>query len=120
MVALVESQLSRELRTLANFVHVFCTHRHRDEPKASVQFKGESLWAVTGREVHLCGECAKLLAHAFIKRMHCPMDPKPSCKNCPSHCYHPTYRKRIQEVMRYSGRKLLLSGRLDYLFRLLF
>jgi hypothetical protein len=48
------------------------------------------------------------------------MDPKPACKHCPSHCYHPDYRKRIREVMRYSGRNMVLGGRLDYLYHLLF
>jgi hypothetical protein len=48
------------------------------------------------------------------------MHPKPACKHCPAHCYHPTYRARIREVMKFSGRKMLLGGRLDYLFHLLF
>jgi hypothetical protein len=34
--------------------------------------------------------------------------------------YHPQYWQRIREVMKYSGRKLVLSGRLDYLYHLLF
>ena len=45
---------------------------------------------------------------------------KPACRNCPQHCYHPHWRKRIKEVMRFSGAKLLLTGRLDYLFHILF
>jgi hypothetical protein len=48
------------------------------------------------------------------------MNPKPMCKHCPNHCYHPTYRAKIREVMQFSGRKLLLGGRVDYLLHLLF
>jgi hypothetical protein len=48
------------------------------------------------------------------------MDPKPACKHCPQHCYAPRYRDEIREVMRYSGRKLVMSGRVDYLVHLLF
>jgi hypothetical protein len=48
------------------------------------------------------------------------MDPKPMCKHCPSHCYRPSYRARIREVMKFSGRKMVLSGRLDFLLHLLF
>ena len=55
-----------------------------------------------------------------MKRSRCPLDPKPACKHCPVHCYHPTYRQNIREVMRYSGRRLVLSGRLDMLYHLLF
>jgi len=76
--------------------------------------------ALAGREVCLCPACARLLAHAMTKRTHCPMDPKPACKHCSKHCYNPVYREQIQRIMKYSGRKLLLSGRLDYLVRMLF
>ena len=66
----------------------------------------------------LCPACRKLLAHAFVQRSHCPLDPKPACKKCPTHCYAPKYRAQIREVMKYSGRRLGLRGRLDYLFGL--
>ena len=76
--------------------------------------------AIARKPVVLCEECTKLLVHAFTKRTHCPMHPKPACKHCPSHCYHPTYRAKIRQVMKFSGKKMLLGGRLDYLFHLLF
>jgi len=85
-----------------------------------VSLKDHDVEALTGRPVALCDECTRLILHAFVKRTHCPLSPKPACRHCPDHCYHPTYRRAIQEVMRYSGRKLVLSGRLDYLFHLLF
>lgn len=49
-----------------------------------------------------------------------PMNPKPMCKHCPRHCYHPRYRQAMREIMRYSGRGMVLSGRFDYLFHLFF
>ncbi len=75
---------------------------------------------IAGRAVALCPECSQLLKHALVKRSHCPLDPKPACKHCPDHCYHASYRAAIRDVMRYSGRKMLLGGRLDYLYHLLF
>jgi hypothetical protein len=110
----------KDLKTLALFIRVYCKHRHGDAAKAPVELKTHDVTAIAGRELVLCESCRKLLAHAFVKRSHCPMDPKPACKHCPSHCYHPAYRAQIREVMRFSGRKMLLSGRLDYLFHLLF
>lgn len=115
-----DQRLHRDLKTLANFIFIYCKHKHADEPKSSVVLKTHNVSAVAGRSMYLCPSCAKLLGHAFIKRSNCPMNPKPACKNCPSHCYHPTYRSNIQTVMRFSGRKMLFSGRLDYLFHLLF
>lgn len=110
----------RDLRTLVRFVTVYCQHHHQGSTKPRAQLTLFHAGARNGTDVALCASCVKLLAHAIVKRANCPLDPKPACKNCPNHCYHPKYRKKIQEVMRFSGRKILLSGRLDYLFRLLF
>jgi len=112
--------IERDLITLARFIEVYCRQRHADLPKAPVDMKMHDVTALMGRPVHLCRDCTKLITHAFTKRTFCPMRPKPACKHCPSHCYHPTYRNKIQEVMRYSGMKIMLSGRLDYLLHLLF
>ena len=112
--------LERDLKTLALFISIYCRHRHEHAPKTAVALKQCDVAAIAGRPVELCDHCTKLLVHAFVKRMHCPMDPKPQCKHCPSHCYAPAYRAQIQEVMRFSGKKLLCGGRLDYLFHLLF
>jgi hypothetical protein len=110
--------LRKDLRTLALFIHIYCHSRH--ENQAPVVQKAFDLQEITGKSLELCPECTKLLVHAFVKRQHCPYDPKPACKHCPSHCYEKTYRQKIREVMRFSGRQLLFSGRLDYIFHLLF
>ncbi|WP_428939555.1 nitrous oxide-stimulated promoter family protein [Fontivita pretiosa] len=113
-------ELRHDLKTLALFISLYCRYQHKQACKAPVQLKTHDVQAIAGRPILLCPQCTKLLAHAFVKRTHCPMDPKPMCKHCPSHCYHPTYREQIRQVMRYSGKKLLFAGRLDYLFHLLF
>jgi hypothetical protein len=113
-------ELTRDLKTLALFISLYCRYKHTQVPKTIAQMKSHNVTQIAGRPVELCPECTKLLMHAFVKRTSCPMDPKPMCKHCPSHCYAPHYRARIQEVMRYSGKKMLFAGRLDYLFHLLF
>jgi hypothetical protein len=115
----MEKELARDLKTLARFVGVYCKYRHGQAAKGPVRLKTHDVEAIAGRPVLLCSSCAKLLAHAFVKRSNCPLDPKPACKHCPRHCYHPAYRQQIREVMKYSGRRLVLSGRLDYLLHLL-
>ncbi len=116
----MDRRLRRDLRVLAKFVEVYCQNQHECASGTSTQLKMHDLDTLVGRTIDLCPACAKLLAHAFVKRAHCPLDPKPACKRCPAHCYKPQYRDGIREVMKYSGRKLVLSGRLDYLQHLLF
>jgi hypothetical protein len=113
-------ELVRDLKTLALFIDLYCRYKHADQPRTKADLRTHDVAAVAGKTIVLCPECTKLLAHAFVKRTHCPMDPKPMCKHCPNHCYHPSYRARIREVMKFSGRKMLFAGRLDYLFHLLF
>lgn len=116
----MDRALHRDLKTLADFIRVYCRSKHPDAFKAPTTLRTHDVEAICGKPLLLCPSCRKLLAHGFTKRTHCPMEPKPACKRCPDHCYHPTYRRQIREVMKYSGRKLVLSGRLDYLVHLLF
>jgi hypothetical protein len=118
--AISDPKLSSDLKTLALFVELYCRHKHADEPKELMSLRTHDVQRIADREISLCPQCTKLLAHAFVKRSHCPMNPKPPCKHCPTHCYHERYRDAMREIMRYSGRKMLLGGRLDYLFHLLF
>ena len=115
-----DPKLFADLRTLASFVELYCRQIHSDSPKNPISLPSHDVRQIAGRNIELCPDCTRLLAHAIIKRSHCPMNPKPTCKHCPCHCYHPKYRLAIREVMRYSGRRTLLGGRLDYLFHLLF
>ncbi len=113
-------KLRHDLRVLATFIRIYCDALHRDVAREPVTLRTCNIEAICGGSVRLCAECRKLLQHAFVKRMACPLDPKPACKHCPTHCYVPAYRARIREVMRFAGRRLVRSGRLDYLWHLLF
>jgi len=115
-----DPKLRGDLRTLAQFIRLYCQNRHAGVEKSELRLKDPYLPDLRVGKIELCPPCAKLLAHAFVKRVHCPFSPKPACKHCQSHCYQPIYREQIREVMRYSGRKIVLSGRLDLLFKLLF
>jgi hypothetical protein len=117
---MVKDEITRDLKTLAMFISLYCRCKHAGSEKTPVQMKTHDVAGIAGRNVVLCPECTRLLVHAFTKRSHCPMEPKPACKHCPNHCYHPTYRAKIREVMQFSGKKMVLGGRLDYVFHLLF
>jgi hypothetical protein len=109
-----------DLKILAKFIEVYCDGNHADADRTAVKLQTHDVNELMGKPLKLCPGCQKLLAHALVKRTVCPMDPKPQCKHCPRHCYHPNYRRQIQEVMKYSGRKLVMRGRLDYLLHLFF
>jgi Nitrous oxide-stimulated promoter len=115
-----EKQLRRDLRILGRFIGIYCNDQHSSLAREPARMKTHDVAGITGKELVLCEGCLRLLTHAWTKRTHCPMDPKPMCKHCPKHCYRPDYRKQIQEVMRHSGMKMVLGGRLDYLLHYLF
>lgn len=114
------AHVRRDLKTLTRFIEVACKGRHPQRTRTAATLRSHDVAAIVGHEPQLCPDCQKLLAHAFVKRTACRMDPKPQCKHCPNHCYHPRYRAEIREVMKFSGKHLLLRGRVDYLLHLLF
>jgi hypothetical protein len=65
----------------------------------------------------MCLECADLLRYALRKLTRCPYEPKPMCKACPTHCFRTDYRRKIREVMRFSGIYFVKRGRIDWLLR---
>lgn len=95
-------KLEKDIEVLASFIGCYCRGKHGG-PKGG-----------------LCAGCAELLGYAQAKRRKCPLDPKPACKECPIHCYGKGQRAQIREVMSYSGRRLLLRGRLDLLWHYFF
>ena len=60
------------------------------------------------RQKNLCPDCQALLDYALGRLERCPFqDSESFCSHCPVHCYKPEMRKRVQEVMRFSGPRML-------------
>lgn len=56
----------------------------------------------------LCPDCAALDAYARQRSDRCPfMETKTFCSNCKVHCYKPEMRKKIREVMGFSGPRMI-------------
>ena len=56
----------------------------------------------------LCPECEALTNYACSRIDHCPfMESKTFCSNCKVHCYSKDMRERIQQVMRFSGPRMI-------------
>jgi len=109
----------KDVRILARFIQVYCHDRHDPQANGQVELPLQ-LQPGWGRRHTICAECAELLEHGIRKRTLCPLDPKPTCKKCHIHCYGKEYRQKVREIMAYSGRKLILRGRIDYLWHYLF
>jgi predicted amidophosphoribosyltransferase len=116
----VAKSLQTDLRLLVTFVRVYCENQHPAAERKAFALRGFDMTRLARKPLALCPDCTRLLGHALVKRQRCPMNPKPMCKHCPSHCYAPVYRQQIRQVMKYSGRRLVMRGRLDYLLHLLF
>ncbi len=109
----------KDLKVLGLFTAVFC-RRHHDGDKGPLA-SGSLGAAELGLARHrYCPECREFLAYAIQRRLRCPLDPKPTCKECPVHCYRPGHRERVREIMRFSGKYLIKSGRLDLLWHYFF
>jgi hypothetical protein len=107
----------KDLKVLVSFIRVFCELKH--EHQSGIPLPAD-IAAIFRKEISLCPECRALLEYALEKLRTCPLDPKPSCKQCHIHCYSREYRARIREIMAFSGRRMVMRGRLDYLWHYLF
>lgn len=62
----------------------------------------------------LCTSCRELTEYALARLDHCPFgEQKGACRTCPIHCYKPNMQKRMQQVMRYAGSRMILFHPLD-------
>ena len=84
------ARLRREAETIEAMISLNCRDRHRSETV-------------------LCAECAELLTYARQRLERCPFaEDKPTCANCPVHCYKPEMRARVRTVMRFAGPRMIL------------
>lgn len=80
----------REKRTVSKMIAIYCKKKHPDEKT-------------------LCNDCLVLENYAHKRLENCMYGiHKPSCKQCPTHCYKVGMREYIQEVMRYAGPRMIL------------
>ena len=80
--------LSQERATVQAMILLYCRQNHTPDP--------------------LCAECSQLWSYAEERLDKCPFgDEKPTCENCPVHCYKPEMRQRIKDVMRYAGPRMI-------------
>jgi len=84
------NDLKRERKTIAIMIRMFCKAHHG-----------------TGRG-QLCAACKELQDYAEGRLDRCPFgEKKGACSKCRIHCYKPEMRKRVTEVMRCAGPRMI-------------
>lgn len=87
----IKKRLARERLTMTKMVGIYCAAHHDSD--------GGSL----------CEACREFLDYAERRLRKCPYgDQKPTCANCPVHCYKPARKEQAREIMRYAGPRMLL------------
>ncbi|MBT8087004.1 MAG: nitrous oxide-stimulated promoter family protein [Gammaproteobacteria bacterium] len=86
-----EKHVARELLTITKMVGIYCSAHH------------------DGSADSLCESCTEFMDYATLRLQKCPYgDDKPTCSNCPIHCYKPARRTQAKTIMRYAGPRMLL------------
>lgn len=82
-------RLARELKTVQAMIRIYCRAHHQQADT-------------------VCRDCLELMDYAEKRLAACPFqERKTTCGNCPVHCYRPSMREKIKEVMRFSGPKMI-------------
>lgn len=86
----LKGRLKREHETLVCMTRIYCRDHHQGDPAAA-----------------MCPECARLMQYAARRLEKCPYGTdKPTCANCPIHCYKPAKRETARQIMRYAGPRM--------------
>jgi hypothetical protein len=82
-------RIAREFKTAEAMIRLYCRDHHEGKDG-------------------MCPACTDLLSYAGKRLEACPYGKdKPTCAQCPIHCYRAEMREQIREVMRYAGPRML-------------
>ena len=83
-------RLGREFTTMRHMVGLYCQAHHAGRPQTP------------------CPQCEAFLQYAARRLEKCPYgQDKPTCANCPVHCYKKAPREYAKEVMRFAGPRMM-------------
>ena len=88
--AALTGRLGREFATMRHMVGIYCRDHH------------------AGGSGSPCPQCEEFLQYAGRRLQKCPYgQEKPTCANCPVHCYKKAPREFARDVMRYAGPRMM-------------
>ncbi len=89
-VKAARARIARERKTIDAMIVLYCRGHHG------------------GTAAALCPGCHELAVYAGVRLDRCVFRlEKPTCVNCPVHCYTADMRERVKEVMRWSGPRMM-------------
>jgi len=109
--------ISKDIAILKSFFEIYC---HKNHSNQTIIYPSGIIKNYFSQSLSLCDNCRKQFLYAAVKRIICPYNPKPDCKKCPSICYSDEHRRFMKEMMRYSGKYMIMHGRIDLIFKYLF
>lgn len=101
--AVEAKDVRHDMCVLGDFVRIYCDGNHDDRERSRFESDAVTLGVYGRKRYTLCDECADHLRYGEQRRAYCPMDPKPFCSHCESHCYRPSEAEWQRHMMRYSG-----------------
>ena len=82
-------RLKREANTVFKMIELYCRGNH-------------------GTHKTLCSDCESLKLYVIDRLSNCRFAAnKPTCANCPVHCYRKSKQAEIKKVMRYAGPRMI-------------
>jgi hypothetical protein len=89
-VRTVKKRLARERLTIGKMIGIYCSAHHGSSGSM------------------LCADCAEFQDYAELRLRKCPYgEDKPTCSNCPIHCYKPAQKAQARMIMRYAGPRMM-------------
>lgn len=89
---LLTGNLLYEHQTIALMTQIYCQAHHNALP-------GEKY----------CQTCEDILDYAATRLDRCPYgQEKPTCNQCPVHCYKPEQKQQVKRIMLFAGPRMLL------------
>ena len=86
---LAGGRLAREWKTMSAMVQIYCRDHHHPADG-------------------LCAECQQFLDYAGVRLERCRFgQEKPTCANCPVHCYQRDRREQARVIMRHAGLRMM-------------
>ena len=96
----IESKRDHEKIIVSEMIQLYCRFNHKESSKDAYE--------ISGRKIKLCPDCYELYSYAASRSDKCPfMEKKTFCSSCKVHCYEPSKRAQIKEVMKFSGPRML-------------
>ena len=93
-------RIRREKNTIDVMIKLYCRdhHDHHGANGHTDKYKDT-----------LCPDCLELRDYAHMRLDRCRYQQmKPTCGNCPIHCYKPSMKETVMDVMSYSGPRMTL------------